>query len=538
MCGIFFLQSKDVDKVHPDGMNGVYKNFNKLKARGPDRSELRVYDDCIFGFQRLAINGLNHKGDQPFCAIGSDKRVLLVVNGEIYNYKHLVKKYKLPMTGTSDCEVILHLYLRFGMLKTLELLDGVFAFVLKDKNNVFCARDPIGVRPLFYQRTSNELVCASTAGSLEGFVLGNTKQVPPGSFYHFDSESNLFDLVSWYKIPHPIHPPVDVNVIGNINRLLTNAVAKRLLTDRPFGCLLSGGLDSSLVTSILVKILKKRKSGEKLKTFSIGFEKNATDLIAARKVASFLDTNHQEIIITQQEAFDSIPEVIETIESYDITTVRASVGMYLIGKWIKQNTDITVLFSGEGADETFCGYLYLHYAPDLQELEKESRSLVKELPYFDVLRADRSISQNGLELRVPFLDKNLLNFVMSLPGAYRSSQGVMEKHVLRESFAHNNYLPNEVLRRRKEGFSDGVGSTSNPWYLKIQQLLENQVSEKEMQIAKEAGLPPPITKESVFYFNTYNRLFKNTEAPIPHQWMPKWQQTNDPSGRVMPVFDE
>ncbi len=535
MCGIFFLQSKNVDNVHPDGMNGVYKNFHKLKARGPDRSELRVYDDCILGFQRLAVNGLNHRGDQPFCALGSDKRVLLVVNGEIYNYKQLIKRHKLLVSGSSDCEVILHLYLRFGMVKTLEMLDGVFAFVLKDKNNVFCARDPIGVRPLLYQRTLDELACASTAGSLEGFGLSNTKQVPPGSFYHFDSDSGLFDLVKWYKVPNPVKQPTDVNVIGKINNLLTRATSKRLLTDRPFGCLLSGGLDSSLVTSILVKILKK--SGQKLKTFSIGFDKNATDLIAARKVSKFLDTDHQEIIITQDEAFASIPEVIETIESYDITTVRASVGMYLIGKWIKQNTDVTVLFSGEGADETFCGYLYLHYAPNLQELEKESRRLVEELPYFDVLRADRSISQNGLELRVPFLDKDLINYVMSLPGDYRSSQGVMEKHLLREAFA-NNYLPNEVLRRRKEGFSDGVGSTSNPWYLKIQQLLENQVTEDEMKLAEEAGLPQPITKESVFYFNTYHSMFKNTEPPIPHHWMPKWQQTNDPSGRVMPVFDE
>ena len=525
-----------MENIHSEGMSGIYKNFNKLKARGPDRSEMRIYDGCIFGFQRLTINGVNHMGDQPFCVSGSDKRVLLVVNGEVYNYKQLVSKYRLPMNGSSDCEVILHLYLRFGILKTLELLDGVFAFVLKDQDDVYCGRDPIGVRPLFFQRRGAELLCASTADSLEGFKLSPTKQVAPGSFYHFNAKSCMFDLVRWYKVPFPVQQTYNVNAIGKINKLLTAAVTKRLLTDRPFGCLLSGGLDSSLVTSILVKIL--RKKGKKLKTFSIGFDADATDLAAARKVSKFLNTDHQEIIITQDEAFKSIPEVVKIIESYDITTVRASVGMYLIGKWIKKNTDVTVLFSGEGADELFCGYLYLHYAPSNKILEDESRRLVEELPYFDVLRADRSISQNGLELRVPFLDKTLLNYVMSLPGEYRSSHGVMEKYILREAFASHEYLPEEVLRRRKEGFSDGVGTTSNPWYLKIQQLVEDQVSELEMKKAEAVGLPPPITKESTFYFNLYHKMFKNTMPPIPHQWMPKWQDTNDPSGRVMPVFDE
>ena len=536
MCGIFFLQSKNMEDTHSNGMGGIYKNFNKLKSRGPDRSEMRIYDDFIFGFQRLAINGVNHTGDQPFCVSGSDKRVLLVVNGEIYNCKDLISKYRLPMIGSSDCEVILHLYLRFGILKTLELLDGVFAFVLKDQDDVYCGRDPIGVRPLFFQHSDTELGCGSTADSMEGFTLSPTKQIPPGSFYHFNAKSCMFDLVRWYKVPFPVQQLHEMKVISKINKLLTTAVAKRLLTDRPFGCLLSGGLDSSLVTSILTKILRKR--GKKLKTFSIGFDIDATDLAAARKVSTFLNTDHQEIIITQDEAFKAIPEVVKAIESYDITTVRASVGMYLIGKWIKQNTDVTVLFSGEGADETFCGYLYLHYAPNLQELEKESRRLVEELPYFDVLRADRSISQNGLELRVPFLDKDLINYVMGLPGDYRSSHGVMEKHLLREAFAKQLYLPEEVLRRRKEGFSDGVGSTSNPWYLKIQEMLEEQVSETEMKEAEAAGLPSPITKESTFYFNLYHKMFKNTAPPIPHQWMPKWQDTNDPSGRVIPVFDE
>ena len=536
MCGIFFLQSKNMEDTHPDGLCGIYKNFNKLKSRGPDRSEMRIYDDFMFGFQRLAVNGINHRGDQPFCIAVGDKRVLLVVNGEIYNFKQLVSKYRLTMIGSSDCEVILHLYLRFGILKTLELLDGVFTFVLKDQDDVYCGRDPIGVRPLFFQHRDTELVCGSTADSLEGFTLSPTKQIPPGSFYHFNDKSCIFDLIKWYKVPFPVQQSYDVCVLDKINTLLTDAVAKRLLTDRPFGCLLSGGLDSSLVTSILVKIL--RKTGKKLKTFSIGFDVDATDLAAARKVSKFLNTDHQEIIITQEEAFKAIPEVVKAIESYDITTVRASVGMYLIGKWIKKNTDITVLFSGEGADELFCGYLYFHYAPSIKTLEHESRRLVEELPYFDVLRADRSISQNGLELRVPFLDKMLVNYVMGLPGDYRSSQGVMEKHILRESFTKQLYLPEEVLRRRKEGFSDGVGSTSNPWYLKIQEMLEEQVSETEMKEAKAAGLPSPITKESTFYFNLYHKMFKNTAPPIPHQWMPKWQDTNDPSGRVMPVFDE
>jgi len=280
----------------------------------------------------------------------------------------------------------------------------------------------------------------------------------------------------------------------------------------------------------------------KLQTFSIGFNENATDILAARKVAKFLQTEHHEIILPMEKAFEAIPEVVITTGTYDITTIRASVGMYLICQWISQNTDIKVLFSGEGSDEIFCGYLYFHYAPTNEILEEESRRLVSELPYFDVLRSDRTVSCHGLELRVPFLDKQFLKMALGLPGELRHPKNVMEKYILRKSFekddSGNPYIPEEILWRRKEGFSDGVGSVENPWYVRIQENVKEEFKEEDLERARHMGLCEPVTPESVYYFKMYHNYYKATGAPIPHHWMPKWQDTDDPSGRVMPAFSE
>ena len=537
MCGIFFLKSKVMALTHKSGWNGIINAIELLKTRGPDRTEIRIFESEVLGFCRLAINSISKIGDQPFCmVVDLDRRISLIMNGEIYNHKKIQKKYKFPNTTGSDCEVMIHLYLKFGITSIIDQLDGVFAFTLVDRDNVYFGRDAIGVRPLYFRQKDKDIVIASTPLSLEGFsYFGKTQQVPPGSYYHF--YDNRLDLVKWYQIPR-VNLNTDYNWQTNIRKVLIAATRKRLLSDRPIGCLLSGGLDSSLIASILSRLMAPRK----LQTFSIGFNENATDILAARKVANFLQTDHHEIILPMEKALEAIPEVILATGTYDITTIRASVGMYLICQWISQNTDIKVLFSGEGSDELFCGYLYFHYAPSNEVLEEESRRLVKELPYFDVLRSDRTVSCHGLELRVPFLDKQFLKMALGLPGELRHPQNVMEKYILRKSFekddSGNPYIPEDILWRRKEGFSDGVGSVENPWYIKIQETVKENFTEKDLDEARELGLYEPVTPESVYYFKMYHEYYKETGSPIPHHWMPKWQDTNDPSGRVMPAFSE
>jgi len=523
--------------THRMGWNGIINAVELLKNRGPDRTEIRIFESQVLGFCRLAINSISKIGDQPFClVVDHDRRVSLIMNGEIYNHKKIQKKYKFPNATGSDCEVMLHLYLKFGITSIIDQLDGVFAFTLIDGDNVYFGRDAIGVRPLYFRKKDRDIAIASTPLSLEGFSeFEKTRQVPAGSYYHFYNQR--LDLVNWYQIPR-VNLDTDFNWQTNIRKVLVNATQKRLLSDRPIGCLLSGGLDSSLIASILSRLMAPRK----LQTFSIGFNENATDILAARKVAKFLQTEHHEIILPMEKAFEAIPEVVITTGTYDITTIRASVGMYLICQWISQNTDIKVLFSGEGSDEIFCGYLYFHYAPTNEILEEESRRLVSELPYFDVLRSDRTVSCHGLELRVPFLDKQFLKMALGLPGELRHPKNVMEKYILRKSFekddSGNPYIPEEILWRRKEGFSDGVGSVENPWYVRIQENVKEEFTETDLERARELGLCEPVTPESVYYFKMYHNYYKETKAPIPHHWMPKWQDTNDPSGRIIPAFSE
>ena len=531
MCGIFYVKSKNMANVHCNGWNGILEAFYKTQPRGPDRSELRHFENQIFGFHRLAINGLDKLGDQPFSLIGKEnKRVSLIVNGEIYNHLELAKRYDLPNTTGSDCEIFLHLFYKLGMAQCIGLLDGVFAFVLVDGDDVYVGRDAIGVRPVYFRKRDNDIVVSSTALGLEGFHedFSVTKQVLRGSYIHFSQ--NQTDLVKWYHLPKP--HILDENIYKNIKDTLISSVKKRLLSQRPIGCLLSGGLDSSLIASILSKEMKKQS--RVLKTFSIGFSSDATDLVAARKVAKFLGTDHQEVVISMKEAFESINTVIKELGSYDITTVRASVGMYLICKWIKENTDITVLFSGEGADELFCGYLYFHHAPSSTHIEDESLRLVNELQYFDVLRSDRTVSCHGLELRVPFLDKKMIEIALKIPGELRHPKNTMEKFLLRKAFDDGTYLPADILWRRKEGFSDGVGTKENPWYIQVQDYAKQIISDDDLLLAI-GSVPVPITRESVYYYKLYHKYYYDTSPPIPHQWMPKWMKTNDPSGRIISV---
>jgi asparagine synthase (glutamine-hydrolysing) len=508
MCGILALFLN-----HPN----IAEAFASLKPRGPDKSLITTVNNFTFGFHRLRINDLVD-GMQPFVI----DNIVLICNGEIYNHETLKILHNIQCKSRSDCEVIIYLYRKFGIKKTLQLLDGVFAFVLYDieQGITFICRDRIGVRPLFMGDKNGKYGFASEAKALEILELNNISQIPPAALYTL--QQSTLKKNRWWHIPQ-LSDLSEKQISFELRKRLDSAVFKRLMSDRAIGCLLSGGLDSSVVVSLLAKY-------GPVNTYSIGFEES-TDLKYARLVAKHFKTNHHEIVLTHQEALDAIPEVIYATETYDITTIRASVGMYLLCKKIKEKYPDTVIFSGEGSDEMLCGYLYFHYSPTNNALFKESRRLLSDIHFYDALRADRCTASNGLELRVPFLDKEVVDFCMHLPSQDRKPKDGVEKYYLRKAF--EDVLPHKVVWRRKEGMSDGIGGLKKPWYSFVQDYAETQISDELFNEYKDK-LIQPCTKESVYYYLEFKKRF--THTPVKYHWMPKWQDTNDPSGRVLKVF--
>ena len=323
-------------------------------------------------------------------------------------------------------------------------------------------------------------------------------------------------------------------ICSNVNRLLTEAVDKRLMSDRPIGCLLSGGLDSSLIAAL---VARNYQPGT-LETFSIGI-KGSTDLYYAKMVADHIQTKHHHIELTEQDFLDAIEEVIYNIESYDTTSVRASVGNYLVSKYIKENTECIVIYNGDGSDEVCGSYLYLKNAPNDQEFHDECTKLLKEIHCFDVLRSDRCVSENGLEPRTPFLDKSFVNYYMSINPSLRTSKDRMEKFILRESFNGTGLLPDEVLWRQKEAFSDGVSGKEKSWYEIIQEMVDQKISDEEFKQFQETHLHnTPQLKESMYYRQIFEKYYGDKHSNIiPHFWMPKWNgNIVDPSARVLSVY--
>ena len=518
MCGIYVLIC---EKFNFSG------NFLPIRCRGPDCSVMIMTEKEVLAFHRLAIVDQSFAGQQPMI----DGNVKLLCNGEIYNYKNLIAKYNLHCTSHCDTEVILRLYQKYGMKKTVSLLYGVFAIVLLDKDMVYIARDRIGVRPLFYGRDDDKnLIIASEVKALTTCV--RVEPVRPSSIVTYNRKGRVMKCERYYNIdefPDQILPYG--NMHNHIKLLVDKAVEKRLMGDRPIGCLLSGGLDSSIVTSIL-----KKKLGQ-IRTYSIGME-GSVDLKYAKKVANYLKTDHVEISFTPEQACEIIPKIIYTIESYDITSVRASIGMYFLAKYISEHSEDRIIFSGEGADELFCGYLYFHYAPTTDELNIESLRLIKDLYKYDVLRADRCIAAHGLELRVPFLDQELVEYVLGLPGDVKKPKNNMEKYILRK--AYEGELPEEVLWRRKDGFSDAVSSLDKPLYKYIQDFIAKEHGhwmEHDCQYGYDYKKDFP-SAEAYYYYSLYNKKFLNYTKPIDYYWMPKWIESDDPSGRALKIYDE
>lgn len=565
MCGIFAL----LNSINTGVLNNtiIEEQFYKGKQRGPEYSKLEYnYLQMCLGFHRLAINGLNIQSGQPIVY----EDIILICNGEIYNYKKLYADMNVTPTTDSDCEVIIHLFLKYGIKQTLIMLDGEYAFILFDNrinneivNNIYIARDPFGVRPLYqlYNINKNKHnLCnlygfASELKCLEYFYNQNTnmyrvQQFEPGTYSVFQYgnkvhtiwkpliKNNLFFIpsFSYTKLSLNIEEYLFLNVAKHLNE----AVIKRCnATERPIACLLSGGLDSSLIAALACNYFKKEKQ---IETFSIGL-KDSEDIKYAKIVSDYIGSKHTEIIVTEKEMFEAIPEVIKSIESYDTTTIRASIGNYLIGKYISKNSDAKVILNGDGSDELFGGYLYMNKCPDDIEFDKETRRLLKDIYLFDVLRSDKSISSNGLEPRTPFLDITFVNYILSIPSYFRNHTNLnqCEKYLLRQSFTKMyfvNYngtqiLPNEILWRQKEAFSDGVSSKGRSLFTILQELIANQYYNKNL---KEYN--PCIELEKKYYKEIFDKEFPNCSHILPYFWMPKYIKANDPSARTLEVYNK
>ena len=555
MCGIFALLN--YDNVY--NTEFINEQFEKGKQRGPEFSEIeRVSHKTLFGFHRLAINGLNDISHQPLMI----NDIVLICNGEIYNYKELFKMLDITPTTGSDCEIIIHLYERFGIEQTLKMIDGVFAFVMCDnricdnitkKNDLsytlIVARDPYGVRPLYklvplqneYTYNNHVLGFASELKMLSSFKYSYVSHLKPGHYEKYTLDEKI--MSNWIlsdKIKY--HEPTFSNCImvvhsnnnwitEGIQRELINAVKKRYFTtDRPIACLLSGGLDSSLITA-LVNEIHKKNSSTPIETYSIGLV-GSEDLRHARIVADYLKTNHTEIIVTEQEMCEIIPEVIYAIESYDTTSVRASNGNYMLGRYISCHSNAKVIFNGDGSDELCGGYLYMDYCSNAIEFDRETRRLLKDIHLFDVLRSDKCISSHGLEPRTPFLDRNFVNFYLSLPVDIRYNLHKQKggKFLLRNAFSVEIFqtdnglqiLPNEILWRKKEAFSDGVSSQDRSLFKIIQEFISNN-----------SKIKPSIDLEKRYYKMLFLKYFENRENVVPYYWMPKYTASTDPSARTL-----
>ena len=517
MCGIF-AYIKNGDEFTEEF---IKKQFEKGKSRGPESSKIIKLNNLFLGFHRLAINGLNQESNQPMCI----DNIYLICNGEIYNY-HNFKNIRF--VTKSDCEIIIHLYKLYGIDYLFDLLDGVFSFVLYDKNinKMFIARDPYGVRPLYY----TNYIFASEIKQLTAFGT-EIKHFEPGTYM----ELTLGDFCSTVKVKKYSSFGFTklifnnlYDIYGILYQTLFNAVKKRVIgtTERPIACLLSGGLDSSTITALVNSFLPVGV----LETYSIGLV-NSTDLVYAEMVAKHLGTKHTSIIMTEDDFFNAIPEVINAIESYDTTTVRASVGNYLIGKYIKEHSDAKVIFNGDGADELMGGYLYFNKAPNEIEFDCECKRLLNNIHYFDVLRSDRCISTHGLEPRTPFLDRSFVQLYLSIPEALRfhKMNNQPEKFLIRGAieFMNKSLLPLEVLYRTKEAFSDGVSGLERSWY----QIIQEKV--KIVKNVKIIDFNIPITDEQRYYRNIFEEKFPDCGKIVPYFWMPRYTTATDPSARTL-----
>ena len=544
MCGIVCAFNTSDDKL----LRPIVLEMAKtIRHRGPDWSGIYSNENAIIAHERLAIVDPS-SGQQPL--FSQENRYVLAANGEIYNHKELRKEFpEYNFSTKSDCEVILPLFEKYGP-NFLDKLNGIFAFAIYDskKDEYFIARDHMGIIPLYIGWDNKDVFYVSSElKALEG-QCSKIELFPPGN-YLFNSDNNF---KSWYKRDWEDFENVK-DLKSNIEKLresLENAVHRQLMSDVPYGVLLSGGLDSSITSAIAKKYSQKRiESNDKqpawwpqLHSFSVGL-KGSPDLVAAKKVADHIGTIHHEIIFTIQEGLDAVKDVIYNLETYDITTVRASTPMYLMARVIR-SMGIKMVLSGEGADELFGGYLYFHKAPSAKDFHEETVRKLKKLHMYDCLRANKSLAAWGVEGRVPFLDKEFIDIAMSLnPKDKMINNERMEKWILRKAF--EDYLPDEILWRQKEQFSDGVGYN---WIDSLKDFVSEFISDKDMADAKiKFPIKPPQTKEEYYYRYLFSKHFPSNTAAmsvpqepsiacstkIALEWDEAFKSINDPSGRAI-----
>ena len=558
MCGIFSL----LNHGHRDGnkyLEHIKECFMLGRARGPEKSELiRPRPDLFLGFHRLAINGLDDKSGQPLTI----DNITIVCNGEIYNYKNMFEILNVLPTTSSDCEVIIHLYKKFGIDYTLQLLDGVFAFILFDdryaEKKLYAARDPYGVRPLYILNYENVNTVAFASEMKVLHELNNyinkerlnkdkIEHVYPGSYLVYSiSTQNDWTLTSnlKYNTMHFIRNNAIVDkrnldfMLEDIYVILDSAVKKRVIgtSDRGIACLLSGGFDSSVIAALVSSHYKGV-----LETYSIGLE-GSEDLKHAAVVAKHIGSKHTSIIVPEEAFFAAIPEVILNIESYDTTTVRASVGNYLLGKYIAANSDAKVIFNGDGSDEVSGGYLYFKASPSDVEFDNECKRLLSDIYAFDVLRSDKCISSNGLEPRTPFLDRAFVDYYLSIPAKVRNTNNdKMEKYLLRKSVEQCNpdLLPTEIVWRKKEAFSDGVSGLNRSWFQIIQERVNNLVETGIFKLPNcdKYKVNVPTTTEQMYYRYLFEIYFPERADIVPYFWMPKFiVGVTDASARTLDLY--
>ncbi len=513
MCAIFAVFNKK--GFQKNDINKYITNAKLMEHRG-DKESYRVvnnkYGGILLFHNRLAINDLSNLGEQPMIK----NNILIIVNGEIYNYKELyeIVKKELPsynFKSSSDSEILIPLYLLYGS-GFISKLRGMFSFILYDinKNILIAVRDHIGITSLYYAIEDDETLMFSSEMKSLVDLSKNIKIFEPGCVYINGEFFNHYS-VQW-KDPNFI-PTIELNY-GEIKQKLINSVLKHTLSDQPIGILLSGGLDSSLIASIMCYLKKNNLINNPIKTFTIGLE-NASDILAAEEVAKFLGSDHKSYNFEIEDAIDVLEDVIYHIETYDITTIRASIPLYLLAMQIKEDTDIKVILSGEVADEIFGGYLYFHKAPNEEEFQAELVDKVNSLHKYDLLRAHKAVLASTIELRIPFGDRDFIDYIMNIDPKYKmidkNSEQNIEKYILRKAFDTQNaneFLPDEILWRVKEQFSDGISSEKENLIDSLKSYAEKEISDKEI-FNKETLFPinTPMTKEHMLYRKIFEKFY-------------------------------
>ena len=529
MCGIWAFINNDDSQIID-----YYNNFMKIKHRGPDASVYTQINNVSIGFHRLAILETNFNGHQPYML----DNTILITNGEIYNYKELIEEYNLDIKNHCDCLVILHLYKKLSEEEFINVLKtkikAEYAFIIFDFENnklkkIVASRDHVGVRPLYYGIDKNEsIIFSSELKGIPKEFTGEVKEFPCGILYVNDFITNKIKQIDYKYI---YNTPEDLSLsenehYDNLRNSLINAVKRRLIVDDniEIGYYLSGGLDSSIVCSIASKL----QPNKRIRTFSIGFE-GSTDLPYAKKVAEYINSDHTEILMKEEEALAVINEVIYATCTYDITTIRASVGQFLISKYIKENTNIKVIINGDGSDEVLGGYIFNFNAPNANEFHNCCMDFVKNIHLYDSRRLDRCLAYFSLEARVPLLDLDFIESAWNIPANIRMPvYNKIEKYCLRKAF--EGFLPDDCLYRKKEAFSDGISSKNKSWYKTIEKYIDSD---------RRDDCP---TVESSYYKNKFISYFGESRTSVlPKYWQPCFLKYNsneyiDPSARVLPDY--